>query len=96
VGASSVDNLNGERRIYEGTDQRSTPVVKIMNHYIALSGKALSPKQTAAFYRRFRKSANALLEAYSQNVEQAKEAITQVSDGTVALQFERGFHDALP
>ena len=83
-----MDN-HGERRIYEGKDQRPTPVEQVMDHYIALQGKALTKNQTAAFYRRFRRSAHALLEAYAQNVQKAKDALTQAADSTAALQFGR-------
>ncbi len=88
VGPRSVDN-HGERRIYEGKDQRPTPVEQVMDHYIALQGKAITKNQTASFYRRFRKSARALLEAYAQNVQKAKDALTRAADSTAALQFGR-------
>lgn len=77
VGARSVDNRNGERRIYEGTGPGPPWVEQLMDHYIALNGKALTSRQTAAFYRRFRKSATALLEAYGQNLQGAKEAVSK-------------------
>ena len=87
VGASSVDNQNGERRIYQGTDQCPTPIAQVMDHYIALNGNTLTQKQTVAFHRKFGKSAETLLEACSGNVQQAKEAITQAAalDGCLTI-----------
>jgi hypothetical protein len=49
-----------------------------MNHYIAFKGETLTKEQTSAFYRRFGKAANALLEACARNVQEAKEAITRI------------------
>ena len=88
VGARSVDNRNGERRIYEGADQRPTPVEQVMDHYIALQGKTLTKNQTAAFYRHFRESATTLLEAYGGDVQAAKDALTRVGrrlDGRLTI-----------
>ena len=82
-----MDN-HGERRIYEGADQRPTPVELVMDHYIALQGKVLTKNQTAAFYRRFRKSAPALLEAYGGDVQAAKDALTRAGrrlDGRLTI-----------
>jgi len=73
-----VDNEHGERRIYEGTDQQPAVVEQLMDHYIALNGKALTKRQTVAFYLRFSKSAKALLEACGGNVQEAKDAITRI------------------
>ena len=82
-----MDN-HGERRIYEGNTHRPTPVEQIMDHYIALQGKALTKNQTAAFYRRFRESAATLLEAYGGDVQAAKDALTRVGrrlDGRLTI-----------
>ena len=78
VGARPVDNEHGERRVYEGTDQHPALGEQLMDHYIALNGKALTKRQTVAFYRRFGKSAKALLEACGGNVQEAKDAITRI------------------
>ena len=61
-----------------------------MDHYIALNGKTLTKRQTVAFYRKFGKSAKALLEACSGNVQEAKEAITQAGalDGRLTIRKE--------
>jgi phage replication O-like protein O len=75
VGTRFVDK-HGQRRIYEGNDQRPPPVEQLMDHYIALQGKAYTKNQTVTFYRRFRKSAESLLEAYGGHLQNAKAALT--------------------
>jgi hypothetical protein len=57
-------------------------VQEVINHYITLQGKTLSEHQVSAFYRRFSKSAKALLEVCCQNVQEAKDAITKLVNTT--------------
>ena len=77
VGAGFVDQ-HGQRRIYEGNNPQPTLAEQLMDHYIALRGKAYTKRQMAAFHGRFRKSAELLLDAYGGQLQDAKDAVTQV------------------
>jgi phage replication O-like protein O len=69
---------DARHRSHSGEARDKTALQQVMNYYIAFRGETLSKEQTSAFYHRFGKAAKALLEACSQSVEKAEEAITRI------------------